>query len=47
MTNWTYIWMAYGLTWIVLASYSTYLRLRVRRAEEAARGAHDERGERR
>jgi hypothetical protein len=38
MTEWTYIAMAYGLTWIVLASYTAYLRARVRRAEEAARG---------
>lgn len=39
MTEWTYIGMAYGLTWIVLATYTAYVRSRVRRAEEMAREA--------
>jgi hypothetical protein len=42
--QWTYIWMAYGATWVVLGVYYVYLRRRVRRAAAAAAAsAGDER----
>ena len=38
MSNqWTYIWMAYGATWVVLGAYYVSLRRRLRRAEAAVR----------
>ena len=36
MSEWAYIWMAYGLTWVVLAAYTVSVRRRLRRAEAAA-----------
>ena len=35
MSEWTFVWMAYGATWVVLAVYLTYVRRRLRRAELA------------
>ena len=39
MSNWTFIGMAYGATWVVLATYMVYLRRRLGRAEAVAREA--------
>ena len=39
--QWTYIWMAYGATWAVLAGYYLHVRRRLRRAELAARDEID------
>lgn len=36
MSEWTYIWMAYGATWVVLAAYYVSVRRKLRRAESAA-----------
>ena len=37
MSEWTYVWTAYGLTWVVLAAYAAYVVRRARRAEAAVR----------
>ena len=37
MSEWTYIWMAYGATWAVLAAYALHVRRRLRRAEAMLR----------
>lgn len=34
MSEWGYVIAAYGLTWVVLAGYAAYLRVRSRRARE-------------
>jgi CcmD family protein len=39
MSDKPYILAAYGITWIVLAGYMTYLLARARRARHAAAGA--------
>ena len=39
MSEWGYVWAAYGLTWTVLGGYALYLRGRVHRAAEALRAA--------
>ena len=39
MSEWTYIGMAYGAAWVVLATYIVHVRRRLRRAELAAREA--------
>ena len=35
MSEWSYVDLAYGLTWAVLLSYGGYLGRRLRRAREA------------
>lgn len=37
MSEWTYIWMAYGLTWATITIYLIYL---VRRSQAAAATWH-------
>lgn len=46
MSEWAYVGAAYGLTWVVLAVYTVYIRQRVRRSERelaAADGSSDDR----
>lgn len=35
MSEWTYVWAAYGLTWITLTVYAIHLRRRADRATRA------------
>ena len=37
MSEWIYVWIAYGLTWLVLTVYAGYVVGRARRAEAALR----------
>jgi CcmD family protein len=35
MSEWTYIWAAYAITWVTLLGYTLYVNRRVRRAGKA------------
>jgi hypothetical protein len=39
MSEWFYIWLAFGLTWVVLGGYSVWLIGRRRVADAALRGS--------
>jgi len=38
MSEWFYIWLAFGLTWSVLGAYSAWLNARRKAADAALRG---------
>lgn len=40
MSEWSYIYVAYGLTWVTLAAYALYLRARRRQVEASALTVH-------
>ena len=41
MSEWTYIGLSYGLTWVVLAGYAVYLLQKRSRAREALEHARN------
>lgn len=43
MSEWNYVWAAYGLTWFVFAGYSVYLTQRVRQARRRLEAVVQER----
>ena len=40
MSNWSYVALAYGLTWVVLVGYAVYAAGRLRRARDTAIGLY-------
>lgn len=44
MSEWGWVLIAYGLTWVVLVGYAAYLRVRSRRARESFADAGTEVG---
>jgi heme exporter protein D len=38
MSEWNYIWAAYGLTWLVFAGYGIYLTGKIRQARRRLDG---------
>jgi len=44
MSEWTFIWLAYGTTWVVLTGYTVFGVTRLRRAERRRAAAESHNG---